>query len=115
MKKNLSIIGLIVILVACSSSKKNVSTASEEQKKAVISFISKGGGANSDLFTKTKALLDGSKCEVSYQVKPWGREGEKDICLQSTADCYQKVMKEVQALINSNELVQIKEGAECRK
>ncbi len=87
----------------------------EQKQTIVVSFISKGSGTNSALFTKTKELLDQSKCEASYQVKPWGREGEKDICIETNSKCYPELLQKLKTLIASDDKVQIKENGVCRK
>ena len=110
----------LFVFFSCASQKNKTSTVkTEEKQKLVISFISNGSGTNSALFTKTKELLDkamaSNDCKLSYQVKPWGREGEKDICLDINANkCYTDLLEQLKKLIANDDRIQFKENGVCR-
>lgn len=120
LQKSILIIALISSFACASKKGKKEIVAKEIVKKTVvISFISRGTGTNSALYAKTKEFLDkkvaDSSCNTSFQIKPWGREGERDVCLETNSKCYDDLLKEIQSLIASDDRVQIKENQICRE
>jgi hypothetical protein len=110
---------ILLAFLACNSSKTKAERAAEKDKAMylVVSFISKGSGVDGQAFTDMKNIMGKFKdCEVSCSVVPWGREGEKDFCMQATDEkCFKHLEKKVIEKFKNNELVQIKKGDVCRK
>ncbi len=110
---------LLLFFFACHSTKKNSETAQAktEASHLTISFISKGSGIDSKAFSEIKKMMEEfKKCEVSYNIVNWGREGEKDICIQSNEQkCLDQLEKKVTDKFNNNEKIQIKKGELCKQ
>ena len=115
-----------IFFIQCKSTKNN--TVNKEitpidsvvTYKAVVSFFSKGSGVDSDKFSKTKQLLitysEKSDCGISYTLATWGREGEKDFCINAQSKkCYNSLISEIKILTQESDRVRITENASCRK
>jgi hypothetical protein len=124
--QNLTIIILIAIVnIFFSCNRKeakavNLKVVNESIEKSdydlVVSFISKGSGVDKNAINKLKTFLDdynsNSKKPVTYLVKSWGREGEKDYCInESNKEFIDKVKSAMQGF----GLVRIKENSVCRE
>jgi hypothetical protein len=80
----------------------------------VVSFISKGSGTDKTAMNKLKSFLDNSSAKktVTYEVKSWGREGEKDYCIKTNN---QEFIEQIKKEMSGFELVRIKENTVCRQ
>lgn len=54
--------------------------AKEEKYRLIVSFISKGAGANSDQRQAFLNYVDSLAKKPAYKLVRWGREGETDYC-----------------------------------
>lgn len=113
---------LVVCFIACNRdiskvNNKEISTNYlNNDQILVVSFISKGGGTDKSAIKKFIAFVEqynlSSSNPITYEVKSWGREGEKDYCINtSNKEFLEKLKKEMTGI----ELVRIKENAKCRE
>lgn len=81
--------------------------------RMVISFISKGAGIDAKEYEKIKAYIDNHPKKPAYEVRNWGREGEKDFLLnlkELTPNEQELFVQEIKKLISSPEMVHIREN-----
>ena len=95
---------------------KTTETAAATEGILVVSFISKGSGTDKKAINKLKTFLEqynaAAQKPVAYEVKSWGREGEKDYCINTSNKAFiEKVKQELKGF----ELVRIKENSVCRQ
>jgi hypothetical protein len=124
--QNLTIIMLIAIVnIFSSCNRKEAKTVSSKvvnesvvksDSVLVVSFISKGSGVDKNAINTLKTFIDeyntNSKKPVTYLVKSWGREGEKDYCINESN---KEFIDKVKSAMQSFELVRIKENSTCRQ
>jgi hypothetical protein len=124
--QNLTIIILVAIVnVFSSCNRKEAETVSSKvvtesvassDSILVVSFISKGSGIDKNAINKFKTFLDeynsNAKKPVTFLVKSWGREGEKDYCINSNS---KEFVDKVKLAMKGFELVRIKENTLCRQ
>ncbi len=81
--------------------------------RLVLSFISKGAGTDHKTIEKVKEYIESHPKKPAFEVKTWGREGEKDYALllkELTADEQKVFVEDIKKLIASSELVLLKEN-----
>jgi len=91
-----------------------------QQSALVVSFISLSSGID---MKSAKALENDiiefkkkNECDLRYELKPWGREGERDYCIFSPdMSCLDNFAKLVKSKYGDNSKIFIKEKSECRK
>lgn len=100
-----------------SSVTTKTNTTTSKPGTLVVSFISIGSGidfASVPVFEKEmKAFNKG--CGLLYELKTWGREGERDYCIHSPSQkCLNDFATELRSTFNGNTRILIKENAVCR-
>ncbi len=110
--------------------KKKVKRSSTELKHPIsdsltsdvllVSFISFGPGIDFrsiPVFENSlKQFNINQKCAVQYEIKTWGREGERDYCISSKdAKCLEAFTSQTRSSFKGNERILIKEHAQCRQ
>jgi len=131
--KNLISLFAIITLFACNSTKKvtdqNATTSTTQNTIATdtnyrfsVSFISIGAGtdkkARQDYDQYIIQYEQKNKIKLSYEITPWGREGEKDYCFMLTELDKKKqelFVTETKEILKNSSLVQYKENAPCRQ
>lgn len=105
---------------ADSSATTTSTTAPDAPKtyRLIVSFISKGAGADADKRTKFLAYVDGHPLKPAYQTVLWGREGETDYCFNLTELSSKKDMiafiEEVNKIASGSDMMKVSENAECQ-
>lgn len=102
-----------------SSVVTTTNTASSKPGTLVVSFISMGAGidfASIPVFEKElKDFNKANKCGLLYELKNWGREGERDYCIHSPVQkCLNDFAADLKSKFNGNERILIKENSVCR-
>ena len=97
-----------------------VKTSAPKTNVLVVSFISFGGGIDFrsvPLFEKDlKQYNTDNRCNLVYEAKNWGREGERDYCITGgTSSCLDNFIIHVKKMYNGNDRILIKENATCRQ
>lgn len=120
--KTLFIVGSILLSACfCQCGPVNKSQASSPDKtRLIVSFISKGGGIDGkslkDFEQLVKDFNTANKSNISYTIKPWGREGEKDYCFEpGQGRNLEKLVSEIKKSLQGKELIRLKENAICRQ
>jgi hypothetical protein len=90
------------------------------QSFTFVSFISIGSGIDFKAFEGfEKGMKDFEKqnnCSLSFQVKTWGREGERDYCISSQqAECLKSYTQEIRKKYQGNERIFIEEVQQCKQ
>ena len=103
----------ILLMFACKAKTSTNSTEHYETKKPpcrlVVSFYK-------EAFDQLKLYLSKEESNIKYEVKSWGREGEKDICLKLTGLTAQEQIKfigRIKSKLNGKNLIRIKENSIC--
>ena len=110
----------------CCKRKKKKKAATELAKNStvngnvlVVSFISFGSGIDFKsvpLFEKNLTEFNATNnCNITYEMKTWGREGERDYCFANAeTKCLNKYIENVKSSFK-NERILIKENGKCKK
>ncbi len=85
----------------------------------LVSFISFGPGID---FRSVPVFENALKqfnienaCNINYEMKPWGREGERDYCISGKdAKCLEKFASQIKQSFKGNDRILIKEHTPCR-
>lgn len=114
------LLGMSLLAVQCKSSGKGQGdTASQGQNPdLILSFFSPGNGIDGQTYGEVKALLANDYAAVYVNEVPWGREGEKDLCLDMSALSKKERKQCIEALtqvVNSSEKVHVKQDEPCRE
>jgi hypothetical protein len=91
-----------------------------QQSALVVSFISLSSGID---MNSAKSLENDiieyrkkNECDLRFELKPWGREGERDYCIFSPdMSCLDNFAKLVKSKYGNNSKIFVKEKVECRK
>lgn len=131
-RMNCFAIGMMLIMAgSCKTSKNTVAenktestmttdsktNAVEKTYRVIVSFISIGGGSDSQAYAKLNDIISRTQESggmLSKDEIPWGREGEVDVCLPLTELSKQQADALVQQLkktFEGNNLVQITENS----
>lgn len=96
-------------------------TASDEKKTGivVVSFISFGAGIDFKALPEFEQFMKvyntRSSCGFRYEVKNWGREGERDYCFTSNGQqCFTDFITSLKNKYKGNDRILIKENEPCR-
>ena len=118
----IGILLLPLMFGSCKSKKAGELSISEGTNKTtlVIDLISKGSGIDRNAF---KAIEDQvnvhvakSDCKMESNLISWGREGEKQFCINAEkTPCFTDFVETLKGQYADNERVRIQEGASCRK
>ena len=86
----------------------------------VVSFISMSSGIDIKSAQELEAFIlsynKEHKCDMTYEKKPWGREGERDYCIiASNKVCLDDFAKILKTKFNGNRLIFVKENTPCKK
>lgn len=105
-------------LLACSEKPLQEQPAAKEQKyRLIVSFTSKGAGANSDQRQAFLNYVDSLAKKPAYKTVHWGREGETDYCftLKELSKKEQAAfLAEVRKKVAGSDRVFIEENAVCK-
>lgn len=96
--------------------------ATDTEKKpgtVVVSFISFGAGIDfktlPDFEQFIKDYNTRSSCGFQYQVKNWGREGERDYCFAGNGKpCFNDFILSLKNRYKGNDRILVKENETCR-
>lgn len=87
-----------------------------------VSFISIGSGIDRDANSKLLHFLDvyekNKKVKLDFDLKYWGREGERDYCFTlSEVDFNEqkKIISEIKELLSGSKLVRLSENKENKE
>ena len=85
----------------------------------VVSFISIASGIDYKAvpgFEKSMQDFNAeTSCKITYEIKNWGREGERDYCIRSTdTACLSKFATLAKESFKGNERILINENGKCR-
>jgi hypothetical protein len=85
-----------------------------------VSFISKGSGIDKVAFNTFKKSIEThdslNGCKLTYQVKNWGREGERDFYFPSqNTKKYNEFVMGTEKIFNSNNRVRIKKNVPAKQ
>lgn len=126
--KNLIYFSAVISILACNSTKKatakNLTPSTSNNINAIdtlyrlsVSFISIGAGtdkkARQDYDQYLIQFEQKNKIKLSYEITPWGREGEKDYCfkLNELNKKQQEVfIAETKEVLKNSTLVRYKEN-----
>jgi hypothetical protein len=94
-------------------------SASFKSDVLLVSFISFGPGIDFrsiPVFENSlKQFNIDNQCNVKYEMKPWGREGERDYCITAAdAKCLLNFARFITNNFKGNDRILIKEHAQCR-
>jgi|GEM_PF-6239374 len=64
-----------------------------------LSFGSYAMGIDHEVKAKITAYVEKSKDITGHRLTPWGREGEKNLCLSVKPETFEKVYKDLKAMI----------------
>ncbi len=97
-----------------------VDTVKSKPGVLVVSFISTGSGidfrAVPEFEGNLKKFNIDNHCNVIYEIKNWGREGERDYCITARdASCLKKYIAEIKTAFKENDKIIIKENSKCRE
>ncbi|HXB41373.1 MAG TPA: hypothetical protein VNZ49_12580 [Bacteroidia bacterium] len=98
-----------VVLASSTTTTETVSM----KYRLVVSFISKGAGTDYKTADKVKEFIESHPKKPAFEVKTWGREGEKDYVLllkELTSDEQKVFVEEIKKLVSSSDLVFVKEN-----
>lgn len=117
----IGLLTLPLLFTSCKSKKVSEASVAESNKTTlVIDLISIGSGIDRNAF---KAIEDQvnthvakSECKMESTLIPWGREGEKQFCInaEKTA-CFDEFVETLKGQYAGNKRVRIQVGASCRK
>ena len=101
---------------------ESVQTEKATEKKTgtvVVSFISFGAGIDFKTVPEFEQFIKDynarSACGFQYEVKNWGREGERDYCFTGTGNqCFADFITSLKNKYKGNERILIKENEACR-
>ncbi|MBS1637889.1 MAG: hypothetical protein JST26_18395 [Bacteroidetes bacterium] len=126
--KTLILVSLLAVFTACkshkdagassatSSTQSSSDNTAKETYRLIVSFMSKGNGANSDQRQKFLDYVAQHPKKPEYKSVMWGREGETDYCFKLTELSKKEQTEFVDAVKKITEgttLVGIKENVEC--
>jgi len=104
--------------------KRKVSRVSTPRAKStanmlVVSFISFGGGidykAIPEFETDMKTFNKDNYCDIIYETRDWGREGERDYCISAkTPSCLENYCSHIKRIFKDHDRILIKENSTCR-
>ncbi len=108
----------LLLLFACIP-KTSLQNAKQNETKEttyrfVISFYSQASGINKEALEDLKLYLSKKEPTIKYEVKNWGREGEKDICFEInelTAEQQNQFIKRIRSKLEGKDLIRIKENS----
>lgn len=99
--------------VALAASTSTSEDAVNMKYRIVVSFISKGAGIDNKTADKVKEYIEAHPKKPAFEMKAWGREGEKDYLLvlkELTPDEQKVFVEDVKKLVSSSDLVFLKEN-----
>jgi hypothetical protein len=115
-----SLIGIIGYTAACKTSKNNKQEANMNPTSNTctlrIEFYSIGSGTDYVTIDKLNKYLESKK--ISFETKPWGREGEVTYCLKFSdrkTNEINSIKKEVKKLLETSQLVRYEEDKPLTK
>ena len=121
--KTIVLISLLFFGLSVSSCKSKTAplqpennTTSKSTCRLVISFVSRASGINKKAFEDFKRYLLEEESEIKYEIKNWGREGEKDICFdlnELTAAQQNQFIERMKTKLEGKDLIRIKENSVC--
>jgi len=126
MKHTFIVLAMAVAISATSAIKQATSSAKplqeqpaakEEKYRLIVSFISKGAGANSDQRQAFLNYVDSLAKKPAYKLVRWGREGETDYCftLKELSKKEQSAfIAEVKKKVAGSDRVLVEENAVCK-
>lgn len=87
--------------------------------KTIVSFISKGEGIDNEslaIFEKLVVKYQNNRsCTYSFELKTWGREGERDYCVSALSnDCLADFTYEIQQQFSKKDRVLIEKNKTCK-
>lgn len=102
-----------------SESIKTENAAEKKSGNVVVSFISFGAGIDFKSVPEFEQFMKDynarSACGFQYEVKNWGREGERDYCFTGTGNqCFTDFITSLKNKYKGNERILIKENEPCR-
>lgn len=126
MKHAFIVLAMACTITANAASKSNIQSAKplqeqpaakEEKYRLIVSFISKGAGANSDQRQAFLNYVDSLAKKPAYKLVRWGREGETDYCftLKELSKKEQSTfISEVKKKLAGSDRVFVEENAVCK-
>ncbi len=92
----------------------------QQSSALVVSFISMSSGIDvksaKELETMVVAFNKEHQCDLTYDKKPWGREGERDYCIiASNNSCVDDFATLLKTKFAGNRLIFVKENTPCKK
>lgn len=120
MKQTTALLFILTLLVAGCSHKMAPTAAKAYQGDLLVSFNSAGSGINHKALDKFKTYLDeyNTKADpkITYHIKAAGREGEKDVCIQSNSNKhFGELVQHITDMLKGENLVSIMEHQDCSK
>jgi hypothetical protein len=124
--KNILLFIFIFSLLSVNAQKRYHKNKSKTTKQSIVkkdtlvvslsftvSFISKGSGIDKVAFNAFKKSIEThdslNGCKLKYQIKNWGREGEKDFYFPSqSTKKYNEFIKETEKIFGKNNRIRIK-------
>jgi hypothetical protein len=105
---------------AKESTTQTTNSESKSSSILIVSFISTGSGIDfrtvPEFEKDLKSFNISNSCSVIYEIKNWGREGERDYCITSKdAKCLAAYTEHIKSAFKSNERILIKENGICRE
>lgn len=98
---------------------KRVKSELKRKTQLVVSFISMGTGIDGQAHAKFKSAIENfnkkNKCKLIYDVKTWGREGERDYCFSNNDEKLMTAFNsEISTLFKDNRRVFVEKNKPCR-
>lgn len=108
---------LFLILSACSVSQSKSTNSTAEAVDLIVTFFSKGGGIDRNIYTEFKQFLTDNYSELKYSETKYGREGETDFCFRLSS--LTKKEKEIfltdaKLILSKSDLVRVQENSPCK-
>ena len=117
----ITVLSLPLLLLSCKSKKaaEGSNDSASNKTTLVIDLISKGSGIDRNAFKaiedQVNEVVARKECKMESTLIPWGREGEKQFCINAEkTPCFTEFVETLKGQYAGNNRVQIKEGASCK-